>query len=256
MSKITDPTIEEILAWVSSLNLEFKGQSDRSLAIVAGSFLDEFLTILIRGFIVEDKKLHEELFQTDRPFSTFSAKIKVAYALGLISSREKKELDVIRETRNKFAHTVGLVSFSDQSIKDKCGNLTLSEELYIPEISSVTTTQEESAVSNPTSTEAWETRVRFIKAVEVLTSILTTRYAETSGTRLTAPEPFKLPEEMLRRLLAQVEILRKKKANLNPEPDQETRERLEFADRWKILMTLVIHSIEQSRVKSEQDDLD
>jgi hypothetical protein len=41
----------------------------------------------------------------DAPLATFSAKIRLAYALSIFGSSTRDDLDTIREIRNAFAHS-------------------------------------------------------------------------------------------------------------------------------------------------------
>ena len=52
-----------------------------------------------------------------------SAKIALAAALGLISERERRECDLLRRIRNKFAHSVH-PSFDDEDVENLCAELT------------------------------------------------------------------------------------------------------------------------------------
>lgn len=68
----------------------YKQESDRSSAILAASFLEEILEKAIKSFLIEDQ-FADTLFRGHSPLSTFSAKIDVAYALGLITKDMKKQ---------------------------------------------------------------------------------------------------------------------------------------------------------------------
>jgi len=61
-------------------------------------------------------KLRKELFEGFGPFSSFSAKIKVAYCMKLISVSIWRDLNAVREIRNKFAHTKETLSFDHPEI--------------------------------------------------------------------------------------------------------------------------------------------
>lgn len=73
-----------------ALRAEFDGASDRAAAVVAAAFLDKLLMELLREYFVEDAASDKKVFDGTRPLSTFSAKIDIAYRLGLISAREPK----------------------------------------------------------------------------------------------------------------------------------------------------------------------
>ncbi len=61
----------------------------------------------------------DNLFDPDRPLGTFSAKINLAYRLGLISDDIEHAMQMIRRIRNEFAHSVEKASLSDGSHKSR-----------------------------------------------------------------------------------------------------------------------------------------
>jgi hypothetical protein len=78
--------------------------------------------ILISSFI--DVPKHAELVDdASGPLATFSSRIRMCEALGLLQEAEADELHRILKIRNRFSHEVH-ISFSDQQIKDLCRALT------------------------------------------------------------------------------------------------------------------------------------
>lgn len=90
-------------------------ESDRGCAIFGAALLEDDLERLLRAYCRNDietvKKVVDPLFRGYAPFSTFSAKIQVSYALGLIDKQLHTTLDLIRRLRNDFAHERKAVSF-------------------------------------------------------------------------------------------------------------------------------------------------
>ncbi len=56
------------------------------------------------------------LFGRMAPLSTFSAKIELGYAVGLYSEPFHTNLNMIREVRNRFAHSFNALSFNHPDI--------------------------------------------------------------------------------------------------------------------------------------------
>lgn len=54
---------------------------------------------------------------TNDPLSSFASKIKIAFCLGLISSDEYDDLQIIRDIRNTFAHYLTDCDFTQQRIR-------------------------------------------------------------------------------------------------------------------------------------------
>lgn len=90
-------------------------ESDRGCVIFSAAILEDGLEQLLRAICRTDDpsvdRIVDSLFQTYAPFSTFSAKIHVTYALGLIPKDLREILDLIRKIRNDFAHKKGSVTF-------------------------------------------------------------------------------------------------------------------------------------------------
>jgi len=81
-------------------------------------------------FVLNDNEI-ESLFidQAEGNISNFAVKIKLAYALGVIETIVRKELTLIKNIRNVFAHTKADISFATPAIIKACAELTLSPDL-------------------------------------------------------------------------------------------------------------------------------
>ncbi len=100
-------------AFFVSLNTE----SDRALAIVAFSFVDEQLKdLLIRAMDLTTVGGPDPLFGSLGPLATASARLKLAAALRWIHPDVYHDLDLIRKIRNEFAHKPFLKGFDHARI--------------------------------------------------------------------------------------------------------------------------------------------
>lgn len=106
---------------------ELQNESERGAVIIAGAFLDAQLKDLITKFFIDEPKTVEGLLDTDRPLSSFSSRIKVAYCLGLISKSMYDDLNAIRKIRNNFAHQMHGYTFDDPQIVSWCKSLKLAK---------------------------------------------------------------------------------------------------------------------------------
>lgn len=113
---------------------EFSRNSDRGVAVVIASLLDEILKEVLQNFLIKDDKNDKEIFEGNGPLSSFSSKITLCYRLGLISQYEFKIINTIRAIRNDFAHHLGGISFETQSIKQKCINICIPDHLFHPSL--------------------------------------------------------------------------------------------------------------------------
>jgi DNA-binding MltR family transcriptional regulator len=106
---------------------EMENASDRSAAIVAGAFLENYLALAImsrmRSFSDsdnDDRRVKKQVFENTGPLTTFAAKISVGYALDLYGKRPREDLHLIRDVRNHFAHTMEPCEFSDPDVRQFC----------------------------------------------------------------------------------------------------------------------------------------
>lgn len=112
---------------------EFQNESPRAAVIVGAAFLDAQLRKLLANFLIDQKKAVDELLgnedKPDRPLSAFSARIRAAYCLGLISKDERDDLHIIKRVRNRFAHRLHDLSFDDKEIVNWCNSLQIPKKL-------------------------------------------------------------------------------------------------------------------------------
>jgi DNA-binding MltR family transcriptional regulator len=90
-------------------------ESDRGLVIIGAAHLEDSLEQLLRDCCLSDadsaKNVVDPLFRVYAPLSTFSSKINVAFAFGIINEKLYKALELIRKLRNDFAHESETVTF-------------------------------------------------------------------------------------------------------------------------------------------------
>jgi len=99
---------------------EMFDESDRGCILIGASVLDDVLCELLKKRLTKSdhiaKHAMEPLFSGMGPLSSFSARIKLAYCLGLIDQWEFEDLERIRKVRNKAAHEYTAKSFADNEI--------------------------------------------------------------------------------------------------------------------------------------------
>jgi hypothetical protein len=105
----------------------FRAESDRACAVLGAALLDARLESLYDRRLRDSK---QELLSSNGPLGTFSARIRLARALVWISEDVRYDLDQVRSIRNEFAHNFDHeLSFSTQSIADKCRTLRVAQVL-------------------------------------------------------------------------------------------------------------------------------
>lgn len=99
---------------------EMFSESDRGCILIGASALDDVLSSLIQKHLGRNnhviKNAMEPLFTGMGPLSSFSARIKIAYCLGIIKQWEFEDLERIRKIRNKAAHEYSAKTFTNKEI--------------------------------------------------------------------------------------------------------------------------------------------
>jgi mannitol operon repressor len=133
---------------------ELQTESDRGLALVGASVIDDKLASSIRSFLADCKVVHRLVDDANAPLGSFSSRVNACLALGLIDQFEYEEITLIRKVRNEFAHGLHGTTFGTEPIAGLCSTL----KSQLPE-----------GAGHPTS----DSRFRFMNAV---VSIVTRLY--------------------------------------------------------------------------------
>jgi hypothetical protein len=97
---------------VGALFFEMGDDGPRGCVLIASSFIEDVLKGAIEhrfGHLTNSEK--KDLFEGTAPLATFSAKIKIAYAMGIIGKLTRHDLEQIRALRNGFAHSTRRLTF-------------------------------------------------------------------------------------------------------------------------------------------------
>ena len=106
--------------WLEILSREFQGESDRACVILSATLLDTALEALLRARFLPNAVSTDSLLDgSNAPLASFSARIDMAYRLGLISAKFARDLHIIRRIRNDFAHNISGCTFEDTSVRDR-----------------------------------------------------------------------------------------------------------------------------------------
>jgi hypothetical protein len=100
---------------------EFQTESDRAAAVLGAALLDDLMSELLSRSLL-NSEIAKKLLGINQSLGAFGARITAARAMGLISNDEHKDLDRVREIRNKFAHRLHGLDFETQQIRDMCGH--------------------------------------------------------------------------------------------------------------------------------------
>jgi DNA-binding MltR family transcriptional regulator len=167
-------------------------ETARGCALVAGALLDERLLKLIQARMISRAAANkfDSFFEGHGPLATFAARTRLAYLLGFIAGNVYQDICVIRDIRNRFAHSSEDFDFSVDEIKTSCARL----QHYMKQRVS----------DNP--------RAQFISAVSTLDTVLEYLIFDSEHGTIPADEP----EEMGEILSRQFDLYAEKLTGIPP----------------------------------------
>ncbi len=121
-NKLSDQEVSKIKA-VQQLRKFLVEESDRGCCLLAVSFLDNELKLLLKEKLVGTKKEKEKLFNLNGPLGNFSSKIDLGFSIGLINPALKTDIHIIRKIRNDFSHKYDPIDFNTKGIKNSIQQL-------------------------------------------------------------------------------------------------------------------------------------
>lgn len=118
-----DQDAKEYVENISSFMVNMSNESDRSAVIIGAARLDIALERLLKRVMHNHPGGNDNLFDQDRPLSTFSAKIAIAYRLGLVDASVEHAMQMVRKVRNDFAHSIENAKLSDGPIRNRVNEM-------------------------------------------------------------------------------------------------------------------------------------
>jgi DNA-binding MltR family transcriptional regulator len=100
-------------------------ETPRGCTLVGAALLDERLLKLIQARMIERATANkfDSFFEGYGPLAGFAARTHLAYLVGFIGNSIYQDLCVIRDIRNRFAHSSEDLDFDDERIKANCAKL-------------------------------------------------------------------------------------------------------------------------------------
>lgn len=109
IEELQERLIQETTNFVVGLARE----GERAAVVLGAARLDVSLERLLKKLMHPHPGGSDNLFDSDRPLGSFSAKIALAYRLGVIDRNFEHALQMIRKIRNAFAHSINVASLSE-----------------------------------------------------------------------------------------------------------------------------------------------
>jgi hypothetical protein len=101
-----------------AFNKALAKESDRARLIIIAAWIDHFLKVkLMNEFSKGNAKSRNDLFSTNGPFATFSAKLNAVFCAGWIDADVYHDVQIIRKLRNEYSHTIEAISLNDKRIR-------------------------------------------------------------------------------------------------------------------------------------------
>lgn len=136
---------------------------DRPSAIVASTLVEDSIQDLV---LTGMKKLsgpeYGYLFLGNGPLTTFAAKIRIANALKLLSTDWAKQIELIKDIRNVFAHARFNVDFETPEILEHTKKITVIEQHRDPDFEFIFRKSNHPIHQIASSVRLHEPRSRFI----------------------------------------------------------------------------------------------
>jgi len=109
---------------------EIFAERDRGAALIAAGFLDRKLTDALETCLRDDKEATNRMFKPSGPLGGTFNKALLGYTLGLFRKETLKDIEVIGEIRNRFAHHPDPIDFASTYIRERVARLGLFDRVW------------------------------------------------------------------------------------------------------------------------------
>lgn len=110
---------DQPFAGLNRLHQNLRHLDERGLVLSLAAFAEDSLGELLRTYMLRKVAASQLIDGFNAPLGTFSARIKAAYALGLITDDQFSDIEILRKIRNDFSHTWEPITFDTQSVRDR-----------------------------------------------------------------------------------------------------------------------------------------
>jgi len=103
---------------------ELKTDGARGAVALGSALIEDVLQACITLSMVRLTSSEiDELFTGQSPIASFSARVRLAYALGIFGRKTRKDLNTVREIRNAVVHAKRRFTFDTQAVKYAVDNM-------------------------------------------------------------------------------------------------------------------------------------
>lgn len=115
---------------LNTLTSKLSSLDERGLVLSLASFAEDALSGLLQSFMLKNKSAEKLLSGFNAPFGTLSTKLSACHALGLIDDTQLADFEILRQLRNKFAHSWRDVSLTEKEMKDRIFQLSFPDNSW------------------------------------------------------------------------------------------------------------------------------
>lgn len=98
-------------------------QDERAMVLSLATFIEDTLGRLLLAYFRDCNATRELVEGFNAPLGTLGSRIKVVYAVGLVTEDQFKDMEILRKVRNQFAHNWEGVSLQRNDIAAMVGQL-------------------------------------------------------------------------------------------------------------------------------------
>lgn len=153
---------------------EISQATDRSAAILATSWLDEYLTTALRSRLHQDRDTANKLFKPSGPLGALTTKIELGYLLEFYNKETRDDLIHISGIRNLFAHWTKTIDFGSRDIRIAVEGLTLFHRVWSGH-------QAYESMKPPKPFTKEHARQRFLSTVSIAVNVLNSMTKNSSA---------------------------------------------------------------------------
>lgn len=110
-------TTDDYFDSLNELTSRLHSLDERGLVLTLSAYAEDSLADLLKAFMVQDSTAAKLVDGYDAPLGTFSARLRTAYAVRLLTKGQYHDLEHLRAIRNMFSHTWRTISFDDEAVR-------------------------------------------------------------------------------------------------------------------------------------------
>jgi DNA-binding MltR family transcriptional regulator len=106
--------------------LDLQKNSEAAIALVTVAIIDEWLQkLILTAMLSLSQNVADRIFGSRGPLYGLASKADIAFAFRLIEEDVLSDVRLLRDIRNKFAHTTDVLHFDSPEIAALCRNLSV-----------------------------------------------------------------------------------------------------------------------------------